>query len=230
VGVVLLWTSSNLHFQQVREAILTKIQFSSTVQLASCFQFDSLNRRDDLKVVSKLTIFPCLRLILRLLKETYSYVQALTIQDTDFSVRRNWWLYWCCFTSSTYSSCSFYFYVARSLSAIGKTFLNSYRVLHVFCPAVLAVHVKESNGIYATIQSSETHTFCEKLLRGKFSEFRKRCRKYSFKYITEAVQGDKKNGFWQYVSASEGQTTARNKKKTSLNYQCPNATTLSTLV
>ena len=59
-----------------REAILTKIQFSSIVHLASCFQFDTLNRRDDLKFVSKLTIFPFLSLILRLLKETYSYVRC----------------------------------------------------------------------------------------------------------------------------------------------------------
>jgi hypothetical protein len=48
----------------MREAILTKIQFSSTVHLSGCFQFDTLNIMDDLKLVSKLTIFPCLRLIL----------------------------------------------------------------------------------------------------------------------------------------------------------------------
>jgi len=62
---------------------------------------------------------------------------------------------------------------------------------------VLAAYVKENNGIYATIRSSETNTFREKLLRGEFSEFSKRCRKYIFKYILEVVQGnnDKKQWF-----------------------------------
>jgi len=65
----------------------------------------------------------------------------------------------------------------------------------LFRPAVLAVHVKESNCIYATTQSSETNTFCEKLRREKYSEFSKRCRKYIFKYNLEVAKGDKKMVF-----------------------------------
>ena len=76
VRVVLLWTSSNLHFQQVRGAMLTKIQLSATVHLAGCFQFNTFNGRNDLKCVSKLTIFLCLRLTLRLFKETYVFVRG----------------------------------------------------------------------------------------------------------------------------------------------------------
>jgi hypothetical protein len=36
----------------------------------------------------------------------------------------------------------------------------------------------------------------------------KKCRKSTFKYTLEIVQGGtKNNGFWQYISAPEGRTT-----------------------
>ena len=41
---------------------------------------------------------------------------------------------------------------------------------HVFCPSVPAVHFRVSDGIFATIHSSEASAFCDKLLRGIFSE------------------------------------------------------------
>jgi len=44
-------------------------------------------------------------------------------------------------------------------------------VFHVFCLGLLAVHVRESYGVFATVQPSEANMFCGKLLRGKFSRF-----------------------------------------------------------
>ena len=61
-------TSSSLHFQQVGEAFLMKIQLSPRV-LQLTFQFDSLCRNSDLKFVSDLRFCPCLRLIQRLSRE-----------------------------------------------------------------------------------------------------------------------------------------------------------------
>jgi hypothetical protein len=76
----------------------------------------------------------------------------------------------CCFTSRTWRSCSFYFYVARSLWATGKMPIHSCRVLHVSCSVLLAVHVRQSSSIFATIQSSHANMSPGKLLLRKFSE------------------------------------------------------------
>jgi hypothetical protein len=47
---------------------------------------------------------------------------------------------------------------------------NSYCIFHVLHPVVLAVHIRDSNSIFASVESSEDNMFCSKLLCGIFFE------------------------------------------------------------
>jgi hypothetical protein len=49
-------------------------------------------------------------------------------------------------------------------------FFRSCDVSCIFSRAVLAIHVREDNGIFATIQSTETNMFYGKILLGKISK------------------------------------------------------------
>jgi hypothetical protein len=140
-----------------------------------------------------------------------------------FNRGRSWWLA-CCLTSRTYRSCSFCFYIVRSLWATEKMRFRRFCVFHVSCPTVVAVHVRESNGIFATWQSSEASTFCGKLLLENICTCWAMSQVCLKKHILEVVQGEIKNSdFRRCSSAPERQTTA---PKTSLMYQCPGANCL----
>jgi hypothetical protein len=80
---------------------------------------------------------------------------------------------------------------------------------------VLAVHFRESNGIFATIQSSEGNMFRGKLLCRKFSKCFK-CHKYAFKYVLEIVQGEIKQWFLTVYFCVIGPYNSTEQKKRKL--------------